>query len=314
MARLATLPTLILLAAALASQAQAQGRDDAERRDEREQREPRNSDRSDLSGEVSASAVFASDRGEDEDEAARSGFILRGELDYEHEAGPGEIRLSYDSAVYLYHDDDRPDRWSNRIALAYALELADDLEFSTRLSYASNLATLEFRSTDQTEAMAMVEYSPGDHRLRLLGGWRWRDYDDDASSEGSGSFVGAEYRYRLAEDRFLTTGLRFEDIDSADPRRGYHRTVAQAFYQHPLGEDTRLRVGGTARWWKYDNRLAPDGRRRRDSAITPEIDVLHNFKSGLLLRGRLQYGLRDSNDPGEDGDDRRAILTAGYRF
>jgi hypothetical protein len=273
----------------------------------------RDDDRSDLGGEVSASAVIASDRG-DEEEADRSGFVFRGELDYEREIGPGELRLSYDSAVYIYSDADRSDRWTNRAALAYEFDAADDLAFTARLSYASNLGTLEFRSTDQLETLAEAAYSPGDHRVRLFGGWRWRDYDDESGSEGSGPVYGAEYRYRLARNRFLSAELRFEDIDSANPRRGYDRTILELFYQHPLGRDTRLRVGGRARWWEYDGRFAPNGRLRRDSAITPELDLLHNFQSGFLLRGRFQYGFRDSNDPAQDEDEQRAILTAGYRF
>lgn len=265
-----------------------------------------------LRAEVSASAVIASDRGDDE-EADRSGAILRGEIDYEHDLGGSEIRLSYDTGVYLYRDDDRPDRWSNRVALAYAFTPVEDVELSTRLSYASNLATLEFRSTDQAEILGMAEYSPGDHRLRLFGGWRWRDYDDQADSEGSGAFFGGEYRYRLARSRFLTAELRFEDIDSDNPSRGYHRTILEAFYQHPLGTGTRLRLGATARWWEYDGRFV-DGERRRDSSVGPELDLQHYFESGWLLRSRFQYRFRDSTDPDERADDGRAILTAGYRF
>jgi hypothetical protein len=279
-----------------------------------ERREQPRDDNSDLSGEISVSAVAASDRGDDEDEAARSGFILRGGLDYERETSVGEFRLSYDSAAYLYEDDDRPDRWSNRLALRYGGEVADDFRLSARIAYATNLATLEFRSADQAEVLTMAEYSPGDHRFRLTGGWRWRDYDDSTGSESSGPFAGAEYRYRIARDQFFSTELRYEDIDSADLRRGYHRTILEAFYQHPLGSQTQLRVGGSARWWKFDDRLAPNGERRSDSVLTPDLQLLHDFRSGLLLRGRLQYGLRESNDPAEDGDDRRATLTAGYRF
>ncbi|HEX9954973.1 MAG TPA: hypothetical protein VGB48_07155 [Allosphingosinicella sp.] len=279
---------------------------------DREERPER--DTSSISGQVSVTGVLASDRSDDEDEAARSGVILRGGLDYDHDLGAGEIRLSYDSALYLYEDDDRPDRWSNRLALRYGLEVADDLEFSGRLSYVTNLATLEFRSADQAEFMGMAEYSPGDHRVRLSGGWRWRDYDDSTGSESSGPFAAAEYRYRFGRDQFLTTELRYEDIDSADPRRGYSRTIAEAIYQHPLGPRTQVRLGGSARWWRFDERLAPNGERRRDSVVAPEVQLLHDFRSGFLLRGRLQYGIRQSNDPDEGGDDRRATLTAGYRF
>ncbi|HEY0044045.1 MAG TPA: hypothetical protein VGB62_05795 [Allosphingosinicella sp.] len=301
--KLAVMGLEIIASVAGLSAASAQERRDASR-----------DDQSDLSGEVSVSAVAASDRGDDEDEAARSGLILRGGLDYERETSAGEFRLSYDSAAYLYEDDDRPDRWSNRLALRYGGEVADDFRLSARIAYATNLATLEFRSADQAEVLTMAEYSPGDHRFRLTGGWRWRDYDDSTGSESSGPFAGAEYRYRIARDQFFSTELRYEDIDSDDLRRGYHRTILEAFYQHPLGPETQLRVGGSARWWTFDDRLAPNGERRSDSVLAPELQLLHDFRSGLLLRGRLQYGLRESNDPAEDGDDRRATLTAGYRF
>ncbi|MDQ4086517.1 MAG: porin family protein [Pseudomonadota bacterium] len=303
-----------ICAAAAAANAQAQDPRDADETSAESPQDRRDEEEtgSEFRGEVSASAVIASDRGDDE-EADRSGAILRGELDYEHDFGSGEVRLSYDTGIYLYRDDDRPDRWSNTVRLAYAFVPAEDLEFSTRLSYASNIATLEFRSTDQIEAMAMAEYSPGDHRVRVFGGWRWRDYDDEANSDGSGSFFGGEYRYRLGRSRFLTTELRFEDIDSDNPRRGYNRTILEAFYQHPLGTGTRLRIGATARWWEYDGRFV-DGERRRDSAMAPELDLQHYFENGWLLRSRFQYRFRDSNDPDERADDRRAVLTAGYRF
>jgi len=268
---------------------------------------------SDLRGEVSASAIIASDRGDEEDND-RSGARLRAELDYQQDIGRGEIRLGYDSSVYFYEDGDRPDQWTNRLSLAYAVDVAQDLELSAQVSYASNLSTLEFRSADQVETTGTVEYSPGRHRLRLFGGWRWRDYDDEARSEGNGAIFGAGYRYRLAQSRFLSAGFRFEDIDSDNPRRGYERTTIEAYYQHPLALRSRLRVGAAARFWDFDGRLTPDGDRRRDSAVIPEIDVLYGFASGFLLQGRLQYGLRSSNDPAFRADDQRAILTAGYKF
>lgn len=274
----------------------------------------RESDRStDFGGEISVSAIIASDRGEEE-ENDRSGARLRAELDVQHEVGGGEIRLAYDTSYFVYEDDVRSDQWTNRVTLAYAIDVARDLELSTQVSYASNLSTLEFRSADQLELRGIAEYSPGRHRARLFGGWRWRDYDDAAQSEGSGPIFGAGYRYGIGQSRFLAAEIRFEDIESDDPRRGYDRTILEAYYQHPLAPQSRLRIGAAARFWDFDGRLAPNGDRRRISALVPEIDVLHGFTNGLRLRGQLQYGLRGSNDPAFRADEQRAILTAGYQF
>jgi hypothetical protein len=274
----------------------------------------RKRDAGSIDGELSITGVLASDRTDHNDEDSASGVILRGGVGYERDYKASSLRLEYDTAVYLYEADERADRWSNRGAVTYTARLAPDVTLTGRGAYASNVGTLEFRSTDQAELLGRLAFSPGDHRLRAWGGWRWRQYDDAVESGGEGPFAGIDYRYRLGRDHYLSSELRYEEIDSDDPRRGYHRTVAELLYQYPLGKRTDVRLGAEARWWEYDGRLAPNGERRKDRAIIPELELRHEFEQGVLLRGQVRYDFRDSNDPEFTADETRATLTGGVRF
>lgn len=270
----------------------------------------------DLSGEVSISKVFAPDAAanESEDTAGGSSTVIRGSLDYDLDFGLTDVSVSYDSAARFYDDKTREDRWSNRWTAGVGSAVSDTVELFGQVAYASNIGTVEASSTDQIESLARLQFSPNRaNRLRVFGGYRWRDYDAD-DTEGAGPFYGAEYRYRPKAGNYLTADLRREEIDSDAPRRGYNRTIASLFYQAPVGENLRLSTGVTARWWDFAARLAPNGERLTRRSFTPELELQYATRPGLLLRGQLQYVLRDSNDPAFTDDIGRATLTAGYRF
>lgn len=270
----------------------------------------------DLSGEVSISKVIGTDissvDAEEDDDG--SATVARGALDYNLDFGQTDVSVSYDTAAYFYDANDRSDRWSNRFAAGLGHELSDKVQLFGQAGYGSNLATPEFGSTDQFELLGRFQFSPNaTSRIRAFTGYRWRDYDSDRS-EGQGEFYGAEYRYRLAANHYLTADARREHINSDAVRRGYSRTTAALFYQVPLAEDFRLATGITARWWDFDTRLAPNGERLERRSYTPEIELQYADRPGMLLRGRLQYILRGSNDPQFAQDQARAVVTAGYRF
>lgn len=270
----------------------------------------------DLSGEVSVSKVLAPATAVDEsdDTGGGSSTVVRGSLDYDLDFGATDVSVSYDSAARFYDDNSRADRWSNRWTAGVGSVVSDTVELFGQVAYASNIGTVEASSTDQIESLARLQFSPNRaNRLRVFGGYRWRDYDAD-DSDGAGPFYGAEYRYRPKAGHYLTADLRREEIDSDAPRRGYDRTIASLFYQAPLGESLRLSGGVTARWWDFAARLTPNGERLTRRTYTPELELQYATRPGLLLRGQLQYSLRNSNDPAFSEDIGRATLTAGYRF
>lgn len=267
-------------------------------------------------GEVSISQVFASDNDvvETEEGYGGSSTILRASLDYDLDFGASDVSVGYDTSAYFYKNDSRSDRWSNRVSAGVATAVSRALGLFGQISYANNIITTESSATDQFEALGRLQYSPDrSNRMRLFAGYRWRDYDAD-DSEGRGAVFGAEYRYRLASNHYLTADLRHEDIQSDALRRSYERASASLFYRFPVAEDLRLATGITARWWEFDSRFAPNGAALERRTYTPEIELRYATLPGVLLRGRAQYIIRSSNDPQFAGDYSRATLTAGYRF
>lgn len=269
-----------------------------------------------LRGELSASRIFGSDlRGVDaEEEDSGSSVVLRGSLDYDLDFQGADVTLGYDTAGYFYDEGDRSDRWSNRGSASVSTAISESVLLFGQASYASNISTAESASTDQTEVFGRVQFEiDRTHRLRGFAGYRWREYDFDGS-EGDGAFFGAEYRYRIAANHYITAEARRENIASESIRRGYDRTTADVFYQRPLARRVRLLAGATARWWDFDGRQAPTGERLERRSLTPEIDIQYASRPGWVLRGRLQHILRKSNDPRLAEDERRLVLTVGYRF
>lgn len=268
-----------------------------------------------LRGEVSASRVFGSNLSgiDAEEEDSGSSTVLRGSLDYELEAGFANVTFGYDTAGYFY-DSDRPDRWSNRGSIRMARPVLDDVVLVAQASYASNISTAESASTDQTELLARLQFAVSSaHRVQPFAGYRWRTYDFDGS-EGEGAFFGAEYRFRLGANHYITAEARREVVNSDNVRRGYDRNTAELFYQRPLTRRLRLQAGATVRWWEFDGRLAPTGESLERRSLTPEVDLLFVARSGWTLRSQLQQIVRGSNDPQLAEDETRLVLSAGYRF
>lgn len=273
-------------------------------------------DAGDLRGEVSASRVIGSNlRGIDaEEEDSGSSVVLRGSLDYELEAGSANVVVGYDSVGYFYDQGDRPDRWSNRGSIGVTRAVLKNVTLFGQASYASNISTAEAASTDQTELVGRIDFTPDrKHRLQAAFGYRWRTYDFD-ETEGRGAYYGGQYRYRLGANHYIIGEARREDIQSDNLRRGYERTTAEIFYQRPLADRVRLRAGATARWWQFDGRKSLIGEQLDRQTLTPEIDLQLASRPGWVLRARFQQIFRGSNDPRLAKDQQRLILSAGYRF
>ncbi len=267
------------------------------------------------SGEVTTSAIRAGIT-PPETEYGGAGYQINGTIAAQRDIGNGQLRLEYGSGYRFYDNETRSDQWRNRFSGRYRLKIDKDVFLAVSSHYATNLSTVESRSSDQTEIMAMAEYSPGNHRFRAYGGWRWRDYDDNLSSNGNGPVAEIDYRYKFGRSNFLNADIRHEDIESTTARLGYRRTRARAFYTHPLGSDWQIKLGSSLYWLEFDNRLS-DGSGspiRKDFVITPEVELVFDISKALFLEARTQYLFRDSNDPDYDIDSHRVSLTAGYRF
>ena len=215
-----------------------------------------------------------------------------------------------------YLDDDRDDRWRRTQRLEAGSRSAGAFDVLGYVERGDDLATAEFSDTDQWEAGARVERRFGaEHRLRLGGAWRWRDYADFDRSQGEGPEARIDYRYRIAANHYVGATLVAERIDSDNERRRFDRIVTSLAYTRPVAADLRVRPQLSYRALDYPGRPVPGlvDTVREDRVWLPELTVLYS-PGDFLITGEFQSILRRSTDPTFDENGYRLGAEIGVEF
>ncbi|MDR2213231.1 MAG: hypothetical protein LBE21_06370 [Pseudomonadales bacterium] len=271
-------------------------------------------DNLDISAELMASAVAANGKAADGDEDSdRTGGVAGGSLGFNYDKDADHLNLDLSSTYFEYVDEARIDRWSNDISGTYGRDFTSDLRLSGIASYTSQSLLLESASANQSQLRARLAYSPGPHRIRATGGWRWRDYRDLADGEGEGPTITVDYRYRLGGGRYVSVSARYEEIDSNIDRADHRRDTFTAEYGHRFGQNTDAVFALQWRDWTYPYRTVR-GAPREDWRIAPSFFITHDFGDGWTgeFEGLAIY--RDSNSAGREQTITRVTLTMRKRF
>lgn len=266
----------------------------------------------DLYGGASASAVYSSsgDLLEEEviDSSALVGRVYSGAR---WNADGDTSRIQASSNYYNYLD--RKDRWSNLLEAEQQLRISRSTRIGVEISAGSKISTLEARSADQLAARARLVLEPGDHRFTLNAGLRHRYYDGSAVRSWS-PILEADYRYRFGRYRYFDLEVRREVVDSSSASLDYRRTSLGAFYTHPFGGDTRVRLGVASRHWNWESRLAPNGNRLRDRVFVPQARLATSLSNKLNLELDYRHFRRRSNDEGLERNGNRLAATLRVEF
>lgn len=258
------------------------------------------------------SGIYSSSENAIEDEEI-DGSAIAGRVHGGLRWNPGgdTTRIEAASSYYAYFE--RDDRWSNAIEIEQQFRAGDRVRIGFEAAAATNVSTLEARSVDQLSGAARVRYEAGPSRLILSGGTRRRDYDHvDARSWAP--FVDADYRHRLGRYQYIDVEARHEWIDSNLNSLDYRRLRLAAFYTHPLGGETRLRVGAAHRRWSWDERLTAAGAPLRDRIWVPQARITHGLAEDIDLELDYRRVIRRSNDPQFDRDGNRLAATVRIQF
>jgi len=263
-------------------------------------------------GGVSLSGVYASETSlEDTEELDGSAMVARGYAGVRIDPDGDTTRIQLSGTYFGYFQ--RKDRWSNALEAEQMLRMGRDVTFSLEGSAASNVLTLEGRSTDQAGVVARLWVEPGDHRIMLGAGTRRRWYDVDAARSWA-PFVEVEYRYRLGSWHSMEFEGRREWIDSDVNRLDYSRLALSVFYTRPLNRDTRLRMGLTHRRWSWEERFTLAGDRRRERLWLPQVRLTHEAGRDLDLELDARRVVRRSNDDRFDRVGTRLAATVRKTF
>ena len=257
---------------------------------------------------LSASGVIASGKwidGTEDPDKSGSVFGVKASWDLRGDANHLGIDLS--SIYYAYSDEDRDDRWSNRIAGIYERQVAPTLKIGARADFASRMAALESSSADQAQIQGMLIWGKRKDRVRLSAGWRWRGYRDGSDGSGDGAVAAISWRRRLDKRQFLEISGSYDTIDSTIDRRDYRRYTINAEYRLRPIDKLELGMGLALKNWRYRNRRLGDGY-QHDHSWTPKVNVSYEVAKGWFADLEGEMISRNSSDATYDNEIKRGKI------
>lgn len=243
-------------------------------------------------------------------------FTARVQVGLDFEDDDTRFRVEADRIEVFRLEQGRTDSQRDRFTFLFQQDLDDNWELELRARHYDDYVTAESSDTDEYQASARITYEPTrEHRFRARGTWREREYASLAGPEtkGDGPRVDLQYRRRFDRYHYLTFDLRAEEISSDDPQRGYKRQSAKVSYTQPITPDLRVRPAIEFLNTEFDGRLTPNGERRNDQLIVPEVEVLW-WPGPVRVEAEAKYIFSSSNEQFREREGYRLTLSVGYVF
>lgn len=243
-------------------------------------------------------------------------ITARGQVGLEFGNDKTRFRIEADRIEVFRLGEGRSDSARDRFTVQLDQELNEDWDVQFRARMYDDFVTAESSDTDEVQGAIEVTYEPvREHRVRVSGTWREREYDngDDAETEGSGPRFDAGYRHRIGRYHYVNFDLRAESIRSDDPDRGFQRQSASISYTRPITSDLRVRPAIEYLNTRFDGRLNEKGEQRRDQLVVPEVELLW-WPGNWRVEAEAKYVFTSSNVPARQREGYRLTLTVGYAF
>lgn len=253
------------------------------------------------------SVVSNSNINQDEYDVGSTGYIAG--LGAEYSAGLpfGAVKLSYETARHSYTHTTTWDRTTHDAEVSLDYRIGRRLYLESAAEAAIKDASDDGEIRDEYTLQQTVEYrlTPA-CRLKLQGGQRIKDYDDDDRKDAHDPFIGLALDQRWKGGKRLEVGYRFDRNDTRDYRRTYRRSTFGAFYEQEYGKRDTASVEVRYRLYGYPNRTVytDDGlRHRRDRRWVIEYRWDRDLGNHLDLRVGYCFENRRSNDTDRNFDD-----------
>ena len=241
---------------------------------------------------------------------------VRGQVGLGIEKRGLRLRLEADRIEVFRLGDGRPDISRDRFTATVQTDIEKDWELQLQARHFDDVVSVEAADTDEWQGSARLTWEPRrEHRVRVQGTWREREYDDGTPVEatGQGPRVDAQYRRRFGSYHYLAFDLRAEEIRSDDARRGYRRQSVGVAYTRPVAPDLRVRPAIEVLRTRFDGRITPAGERRRDRLVVPEVELLW-WPGQWRVEAEAKYIFSGSNEPVREREGYRLTLSVGYAF
>jgi hypothetical protein len=223
------------------------------------------------------------------------------------------FEVQYEAGFHQYSNTNRWDRVSHQLRAAWERRLTRRFYFEQVGEVTIKGSTEDHELSNQGTLSPRLEYRFVRWlRLRAIGAWRVKRYDDTPDRNAFNRYAGLELIGRHASGLRWTVGARAELNATVSPRQRYERRTWYIEFSTPLTKRDRIELASTYRRQRYPYRLVdvahgPDVL-RRDARVEPAVEWLHTLSNRVELR--LGYGFdgRDSNDTRRDYRSHQGVL------
>lgn len=229
------------------------------------------------------------------------------------------LEVQYQAGLHRYTSTDRWNRlshyartaWNRRLNRRLALEAVGEVSIK---------GTTEDRElSNQFIASPRVEFrlTPA-LRLRALGAWRVKRYEDDPGRNAFNRYLGLAFIGRPRAGVRWDAGGRYELNAAESVRQRFLRWTWFGGLSAPVRAHDRLEVEMRYMRQRYPYRLVdvrhgPDVP-RRDWRVEPEISWLHSVDEDVDLRIGYAFSGRNSNDPRRDYRSHQVLFSLMQRW
>lgn len=266
-----------------------------------------------------ASTVFDSNINHDPQDLDSYGGVLGVGGIFRNDPRKPTLQVQYQAGLHRYTNTDQWDRlshyaraaWDRRFNRRLALEMVGEVSIkgSSEDRELSNQALvsprLEFRLT------------PG-WRLRALGGWRVKRYEDTPDRNAFNRYAGLELARRPRSGPRWDAGAKYELNATESDRQRYLRWTWYGGVSIPVRPIDRLDLDMRYLRQRYPYRFVnvPHGPDvlRRDWRVEPEVSWLHTVHDDVELRLGYAFSGRESNDPRRDYRSHQMIFSVQKRW
>lgn len=228
------------------------------------------------------------------------------------------VEVQYQAGLHRQSATNQWNRLSHYVRAAWDRRLSKRFELVTVGEVSIKGSTEDRELSNQFVLSPRLEFRiTRAFRVRALGAWRAKRYQDDPGRNASNRYGGLALVGRPRSGVRWDAGGRYEVNDTKSDRYMYYRWTWFGGLSTPLTARDRLEFAMRYSRQRYPYRLVdihggPDVP-RRDRRVDPDISWLHSVQDVDL---RIGYGFsgRDSNDPRRDYRSHEVLLSVLRRW
>lgn len=277
--------------------------------------EPR-PDRPRFHGTVSLGNLFDGNINHDRTPVRSYGIVPSGAIVFESSREPALV-WAYELAANSFTGTDQWDRMSHSMYSVWSSRLGRRIRLESGATASWKGSSEDRELANEFGVSQRVAYKLlSSTRLVVTGSYRYKQYPDDPDTSGPSPYVAAKVDQRLAEDRKLTFGYKYQRRFSHAQRDRYRRSAFSVAYSTSVFRAAeRLSIELEYRPQQYERLIRVLDRRefRMDRRFIADVAYERTINHRTTVQWITGFERRTSNDPNKQFIAPSFGVTISYR-